>query len=277
MSYVFRLNDTERYENWLRSDSGRKVFELQKNLLLKVWSPVSPQRVLEVGCGGGMFLAWLSSRGHAVTGIDPSPAGLELARRRLGGRIRLDHGSAENLPYDDNEFDTVAMITSLEFVDDPAQALREACRVARRNVLLGVLNKYSIGRVHTFLEKFWKESLYDHARFFSVYQLRRMASKILLGSFPVEWRTCCIFPFGMVKYLHFLERSSLLQQYPFGHFIAMRIDMRTLFRTIQTPIFTEMPTGVANVSLRSIWCRSPLIQENDCRRRNLKETSSGTA
>ena len=105
-----------------------------------------PQRVLEVGCGSGIFLEWFMSQGHMVAGLEPSSSSLELARRRLGPKVRLDQGFAENLPYDDNEFDTVALITSLEFVDDPYLALKEACRVARRNVLLGVLNRYSIGR-----------------------------------------------------------------------------------------------------------------------------------
>ncbi len=274
VSYIFRLNDTESYENWFRSEPGRTVFEFQKSLLLKVWSPVSPQRVLEVGCGSGMFLEWLVSRGHMVAGIDPSLPSLELARRRLGSRVRLDRGFAEHLPYEDNEFDTVAIITSLEFVDDPMQTLREAFRVARHNVLIGVLNRYSIGRVHSFLEKFWKESFYTHARFFSVFQLRKMASRILCGKFPLEWRTCFVLPFAMLKYFHFLERSSFLQRHPFGHFIAMRIDMRSLFRTIQTPIFTEIPTGVANASVRSLCWRASETREESSKV-SMQKVSSG--
>lgn len=256
MGYVFRIEDTERFENWFQSEPGRSVLALERDLLSRVWDPVSPQRVLEVGCGSGVFLEWFASNGHIVTGIDPSNSSLELARKRMGSRIGLSHGFAEHLPFEDNEFDTVAMISSLEFVDDPSRALSEAFRVARRSVLIGALNKYSIGRVQYFCEKFWKDSLYKHARFFSIFQLRRMTSRIMSGPVPIVWRTCIALPVPMLRYVRSLERSPLLHRHPFGHFIAMRIDMRNRFRTLQTPVFSEIPSGVPNASFRSFSWRS---------------------
>lgn len=256
MGYVFRIEDTERFENWFQSEPGRSVFALQRDLLSRVWEPVSTHRVLEVGCGSGVFLEWFASNGHIVTGIDPSNSSMELARKRIGNRVRLNHGFAENLPFEDNEFDTVAFITSLEFVDDTSRALTEAFRVARRNVLIGALNKYSIGRVQYFFEKFWKDSVYSHARFFSIFQLRKMAGSFLSGPVPIVWQTCIAFPIPMVKYVRSLESSPLLHRYPFGHFIAMRIDMRNRFRTLQTPVFSEIPSGVPNASFRSFSWRS---------------------
>jgi SAM-dependent methyltransferase len=262
VGYVFRLKDTERFENWFQSEPGRSVIALEKDLLSRVWEPRSPQRVLEVGCGSGLFLEWFASNGHLITGIDPSTSSLELARNRLGSRVQLSQGVAENLPYEDNEFDTVAMITSLEFVDDPSRALREAFRVARRNVLIGALNRYSIGRIQYFFEKFWNDSLYTHARFFSVFQLRRIACRILSGSVPTEWRTCIVFPLPMLRYVLFLERSSLFHRHPFGHFIAMRVDMRNRIRTLQTPVFSKIPNGVPNASYRSFSRRSSRSQQD---------------
>jgi SAM-dependent methyltransferase len=262
VGYVFRIEDTERFENWFQSEPGRSVFTLERDLLSKVWEPVSSQRVLQVGCGSGIFLEWFASNGHIVAGIDPANSSLELARKRMGGRIPLSHGFAENLPFDDNEFDTVALITSLEFVDDPFRALSEAFRVARRNVLIGATNKYSIGHIRYFIEKFWKDSPYRHARFFSIFELRRMTGRILSGEVPIEWRTCIAFPISMLRYVRPLERSSLLQGYPFGQFIAMRIDMRNRFRTLQTPVFSEIPSGVPNASFRSFCWRSPRGQED---------------
>jgi len=255
VSHVFRTNDMERYEEWLRSEVGRSALALEKSLLLKVWEPVSAQRVLEVGCGNGVFLEWLASLGHTVTGLDPSIPGLEAAGRRLGGKVGLDRGYAEDLPYSDNEFDTVALITTLEFVDDPSKALREAFRVARRNVLLGVLNKYSIGRVANFLERFWKEPLYADAKFFSVFQLRRIVLRIMSGQVPIVWRTCFSFPFSFLRYVHLLERCPVLHRHPFGHFIAMRIDVRSRLLTLQTPVFKELPNRVANAPVRTSCCR----------------------
>jgi SAM-dependent methyltransferase len=252
VGYVFKLTDAERHENWFQSRRGQLSLALEKDILGKIWSPISPQRVLEVGCGTGVFLEWFASQGHLVTGLEPASSSLELARRRMGGKVQLDQGFAENLPYEDNEFDTVAIITTLEFVEDPYLALKEAFRVARGNVLLGVLNKYSLKRLHLFFESFWQESLYDRAKFFSVFQLERMTGKILSGSVPIEWRTCISLPLSCLQYTRFLERCPALQRVPFGHFIAMRIDMRSRLHTVQTPVFSKIPTGAANASVRSM-------------------------
>lgn len=255
VGYVFSLADAERHENWFRSPQGRRALAFEQELFRKIWAPVSPQRVVEVGCGSGIFLEWFKSQGHMVAGLDPSSSSLELARRRLGLKVRLDQGFAENLPYDDNEFDTVALITSMEFVDDPYLALKEAFRVARRNVLLGVLNKYSIDRLHYGIQRFWKDSVYSRARFFSVFQLRTMSTGILSGVVPIEWRTCFSLPLPFLSYIHLLERIPMLQRHPFGHFIAMRIDMRCRVRALHTPVFDEIPAG-AKVSIQSLgWWR----------------------
>jgi SAM-dependent methyltransferase len=257
VGYVFSLADAERHEKWFGTAQGQKVLALEQELFRKVWAPVSPQRVLEVGCGSGIFLEWFKSQGHMVAGIEPSSPSLELARRRLGPKVRLNQGFAENLPYEDNEFDTVALITSLEFVDDPYLSLKEAFRVARGNVLLGVLNKYSMESIQHGIQRFWKNSVFNRAKFFSVFQLGRMSGRILSGAVPIEWRTCFSLPLPLLRYVHLLERIGLLQQHPFGYFIAMRIDMRCRVRTLQTPVFDEIQAG-AKVSIQSLGCwRTP--------------------
>ena len=194
MGYVFRAEDAERYNNWFQSEPGLSASDIEKRLMLRLWAPTCAQRVLEVGCGTGIFLDWFSQMGHQVTGLDPSPAMLDIARHRLPRRIILNRGYAEHLPYDDNAFDTVSLITSLEFVDDAEQALREAVRVARSHVLLGVLNKYSVFVFRNAFKKIWKPSVFSNARLYSVPQLLRMSRAACSGQVPVHWQTCLTFP-----------------------------------------------------------------------------------
>jgi SAM-dependent methyltransferase len=69
---------------------------------------------------------------------------LEAARARLGSLADLHLGDAEHLPFDDNEYDFAVLLTVLEFCPDPGLALREAARVARKGLIIGYLNRFSL-------------------------------------------------------------------------------------------------------------------------------------
>ena len=87
-------------------------------------------RVLEVGCGTGVFLRAAADRGAEVYGLDASEALLELARARVPeADLRL--GDLESLPYGDDAFDVVAGFNAFFFALDLVGALREAGRVAK--------------------------------------------------------------------------------------------------------------------------------------------------
>ncbi len=246
MGHVFDAREAAHYMDWSQSEQGRYAMEIEKELLLELWSPLSAQQVLEVGCGVGLFLEWFANMGHQVTGLDPSPDTLRLARSRVPDRVALDRGFAEDLPYPADSFDTVALITALEFVNDPAKAVEEACRVARKHVLLGALNKYSLMTCKHLIERLWKKSsVYRHARFFSIMDLHRFVETALSGPVPLHWRTCLTLPPGTMKYFRHIESSSYFRWNPFGHFMGMRVDLRYNLQTIQEPLLTKVLSGAA--------------------------------
>ena len=88
------------------------------------------QRVLEVGCGSGVFLRAAAERGAAVTGIDSSERLAELAGERAP-EAELVVGDLQALPFGDDSFDVVAGFNAFFFAADMVAALREAGRVAR--------------------------------------------------------------------------------------------------------------------------------------------------
>jgi arsenite methyltransferase len=93
-------------------------------------------RVLDVGCGPGFYLAELAEQvgpTGSVTGVDASPQTLALARRRTQGRdnVTLHQADATALPVPDTGFDAALSVQVLEYVADPDAALAELYRVLR--------------------------------------------------------------------------------------------------------------------------------------------------
>jgi SAM-dependent methyltransferase len=88
------------------------------------------QRVLDIGCGTGVFLRLVADRGAVPFGLDASEALLEVARQRVPD-AELVVGEMEQLPYDDDTFDVVTGFNSFFFAADLVGALREAGRVGK--------------------------------------------------------------------------------------------------------------------------------------------------
>jgi SAM-dependent methyltransferase len=177
----------------------------------------------------------LRKLGLDVAGLDASPCMIKKAEERLGHRFRVKRGEAEDLPFDDNEFDMAVMIHTLEFIDDPLEALREAGRVARKRVFVGVINGLSwhgfIRRIHGYAGN----PLFARARFHNFWGLRRILIQAY-GDVPIAWG--CIG--GRTRFGGNGERvagdSGQWQGLPFGPFLGMAASMRYTHRTQPLPL-----------------------------------------
>ena len=97
--------------------------------------PQATGRVLELGIGGGLNLAFYDpAKVESVTGVDPSA---ELRKVALGAprpdglNVTILAGEAESLPFDDATFDTITCTFTLCSVRSPQAALGEARRVLK--------------------------------------------------------------------------------------------------------------------------------------------------
>jgi len=131
------------YEAWYETARGRWIAEREFALMMRLLAPPAGASLLDVGCGTGHFSRRFAAAGLRVTGLDPDPATLDYARGR-GRGVEYLRGTAAALPWPDGGFDYAVAITSLCFIADPEQALRGMWRVARRAVLLGLLNRRSL-------------------------------------------------------------------------------------------------------------------------------------
>ncbi|HKI93045.1 MAG TPA: methyltransferase domain-containing protein [Gaiellaceae bacterium] len=100
-----------------------------------LWPPVldalalgPDDRLLDVGCGGGVFLRHaLAAAGCSGAGLDHSRDMVRLAREKTGVRVELAEAGA--MPFADGEFTAVSCLVAFFFFADPVAVLREIRRV----------------------------------------------------------------------------------------------------------------------------------------------------
>ena len=100
------------------------------------WDPVldalqltPDDALLDVGCGGGVFLRRALETGCGAVGVDHSKDMVQVAREITGGRAPIVQASAERLPFEQGAFTAVSSLVAFFFFPDPVAALREFHRV----------------------------------------------------------------------------------------------------------------------------------------------------
>ncbi|MBI3574933.1 MAG: class I SAM-dependent methyltransferase [Gammaproteobacteria bacterium] len=131
------------YEAWYQTARGSWIAGREFDLMRRLLDAPASATLLDVGCGTGHFSRRFAAAGLRVAGLDPDAAMLEHAYG-LGGGVSYLLGTGTELSFGDNAYDYVTAVTSMCFIADPERALREMWRVARRAVLLGLLNRRSL-------------------------------------------------------------------------------------------------------------------------------------
>ncbi len=98
-----------------------------------------PRRILEVGCGEGIVIEYLTGRVPAVRfhGVELDTDALARGRARCPAAAFLQ-ADAYALPFETGSYDLVLCLEVLEHLPEPGRALRELRRVARRGCLVSV-------------------------------------------------------------------------------------------------------------------------------------------
>jgi ubiquinone/menaquinone biosynthesis C-methylase UbiE len=125
--------------------------------------PAATGRVLEIGVGTGLNFGLYGDIDELI-GIEPDPHMLERARRRteqVGRPVSLHQVGAEQMPFEDDSFDTIVLTFTLCTIPDVPASLAEMRRVLRRDGrLLFVEHTRSkqtgLARVQDALTPIWK-------------------------------------------------------------------------------------------------------------------------
>ena len=99
-------------------------------------APLKGQRVLDVGCGGGILADAMARKGADVLGIDLAEKSLKVAQlhaleagtSQITYRLVAAEALAAEMP---DQFDVVTCMEMLEHVPDPASAVQACARLAK--------------------------------------------------------------------------------------------------------------------------------------------------
>jgi ubiquinone/menaquinone biosynthesis C-methylase UbiE len=136
-------------------------FDTARRLSIERLRLASGDRVLIVGAGTGLDLAFLPSSVH-VTAIDVTPAMLKQLERRAAGSGRSVTArimDARELAFPDSSFDAIVMHLILAVMPQPDRGVREAVRVLRPGGRIAVFDKFLRDEERPSLKRRWLNAI----------------------------------------------------------------------------------------------------------------------
>jgi cyclopropane fatty-acyl-phospholipid synthase-like methyltransferase len=208
-------------ETQLQANAQRfahQVAVLKEHLSLK------SANVLDIGCGGGLFLSLLEREGAHVTGIELSDSRARYAALKHGLEIHKHPIESDfwQKGYE-NHFDAVTLWDVIEHVNYPFQTLQCAARVLKKGGLLlidtpcrdsfyhrvgEITYRLSGGRFPTFLNAMYSSHLFGHKQIFSTHEMKELFTSCGLEIVQLEKFHELSFPYDF--YLKKLLRSEVL-------------------------------------------------------------------
>lgn len=128
---IYRSDEYRRVESQHRLGLRRMIFQRSLDEIERV---KSPGRLLDVGCGDGLFLNLAGRRGWKADGVELSPGAYEQAQNVI--RLNIFHGELRDARFPDSFFDVVTLYNVLDHLPSPLDELLEIHRIIKLGGLL---------------------------------------------------------------------------------------------------------------------------------------------
>ena len=221
-----QLTDRELAYIETQLQANSQKFQHQVDVLKK-HLPIKSANVLDIGCGGGLFLSLLKREGAKVLGIELSDSRAHYAATKHGLNIYKHPIESDfwQTGYK-NYFDAVTLWDVIEHVNYPVQTLQCALNVLKPGGLLlidtpsrdslyhqvgEVTYRLSGGRFPTFLNAMYSSHLFGHKQIFSSAEMKDIFASSGLEVVQLQKFHELSFPYEF--YLKKLLRSESLVKY----------------------------------------------------------------
>ena len=161
--------------NEIFRDTGKDWYLNKENYvylpLLEFAAQNAGKKILDLGCATGEYCITLEEMGFECTGADINPQYVEEACKK---GVNAIVAKGDDLDFEDRSFDTVLLFEVLEHVKNPQNLLKEAKRVAKKNVLITVPNCGQLYELSTFNLTYEHVLEKDHINFFTKNDLENL-------------------------------------------------------------------------------------------------------
>lgn len=186
--------------------------------------PLQNAKVLDIGCGGGLFLSLLERGGAVATGIELSDSRAQYAKTKHG--LEIHKRPIESGFWQRNYagyFDAVTLWDVIEHVNYPFQTLQRAANVLKPGGFLLIdtpcrdsfyhrfgefTYKATRGRYPTFLNAMYSSHLFGHKQIFSTNEMKELFEAVGLKAIELQKFHELSFPYEF--YLRKLFKSELI-------------------------------------------------------------------
>lgn len=111
-------------------------FKARRRILLNLlerYAPAGPS-ILDMGCGTGFTVQWLSLFYPDVRGMESSPDALKIAESK---KLPVEKGSLpSDVPFKEESFDAVLLMDVLEHIDDDGAAVVKAASLLKKDGII---------------------------------------------------------------------------------------------------------------------------------------------
>jgi len=208
----------EKYDQWFETPIGRLIKTYETELVLDMLRSARGERILDAGCGNGVFTREIIAAGAQVVGLELSFPMLARARKKLSGDpFTPVQGDMNRLPFKDHTFDKSMSITAIDFIQDARTAMDELFRVTRPG---GIIVAATLNSLSPWAERRTRSGKEGHSLFQDVV-FRSPVNMRHLSAVPCTCRTAIHFQKDEdPKKAKEIEQEGRLQGLETGAFLA---------------------------------------------------------
>lgn len=172
-------------ENWYKSGAEDQIFladeasrrVTSRAVLKSIEHFVQRQgRLLDVGCGPGIFVSEAVNRGWNVTGLEASVRAVDLGQQKFGVSLTTgDMDTLKTMPA--QAFEVVTMFDVIEHVVDPATLIELTARVLKPNGYLVLTTPKFDSFLARLMGKYWYCIFPAHIHYFTNKSLSRLLNR----------------------------------------------------------------------------------------------------